>query len=151
MSRTKEIQRLSDALEQLTRIGQSRRGDAIRAARAGVQLPRSAQNLLRQVLRDGPSRISDLARATGTGDAAASRQVSLLVTEGLLTRGTNPDDGREAIVQPTARGRRTAARLREAVDEIFDEQLAGWRRDRLATAAELLEALVRDLRRPPRT
>jgi DNA-binding MarR family transcriptional regulator len=149
MAIEKDLRRVEMAMEQLNRIGRSRRSDARWSARAGVYLPRAAQNILRQVVAQGPARISDLARAAHMGDAAVSRQVTLLEKEGLLRRGSSPEDGRVSLVHVTGKGRRASSRLQNAVDEIFAEQLAGWSRRDLARLAELMEHLVRDLRSSP--
>jgi DNA-binding MarR family transcriptional regulator len=136
-------------MEQLSRVSRSRRGDAERAARAGVHLPRAAQMVLRQTVETGPVRISDLARALHMSDAAASRTVTTLEGEGLLARSGSPDDGRVALVAITPRGRRVQRRLREAQDEIFAETLSHWPRKDVARLAELMERLAADLRTLP--
>jgi DNA-binding MarR family transcriptional regulator len=110
-----------------------------------VDLPEGAQLVLRRVAEGGPARISDLARTTQTGDAAVSRQVTLLEEQGLLRRVASPADGRVAMVHATAGGRRTSRRLRKAADDIFQEHLASWSRHDLAQLADLMERLARDL------
>ncbi len=145
----KDLERVQAAMEQLNRIGRSRRSDALRSARAGVHLPRAAQGVLRQVVEHGPGRISDLARATGSGDAAVSRLVTQLAEQGLLRRSASREDGRVAEVHATAAGRRASKRLRKAADEIFLEHLAGWSERDLAKLGDLMERLARDLRGAP--
>jgi len=144
-----DLQRIERALEQLSRVTRSRRADAERAARAGVHLPRAAQMVLRQVVETGPVRISDLARALHMSDAAASRTVTALEGEGLLSRSGSPDDGRVALVEITPPGRRIQRRLREAQDEIFGESLSHWSRQDAAKLADLMERLADDLRSLP--
>ena len=145
----RNLRRIEAALEQLSRVVRSRRADGERAARAGVRLPRVAQMVLRETVESGPVRISDLARALHMSDAVASRTVSALEAEGLIERSGSPDDGRVALVDITARGRRVQRRLREAQDEIFGESLAHWSRQDGARLADLLERLADDLRTLP--
>jgi DNA-binding MarR family transcriptional regulator len=144
-----DLQRVETAMEQLSRVSRSRRGDAERAGRAGVHLPRAAQMVLRQTVETGPVRISDLARALHMSDAAASRTVTTLEGEGLLSRSGSPDDGRVALVAITPRGRRVQRRLREAQDEIFAGTLSHWPRQDVARLADLMERLAADLRTLP--
>ncbi len=145
MAMTKSLQRIEAAMERLAHIGQSRRSSARRAADAGVELSGAAQRVLRSVLELAPVRISDLARATHMSDAAVSRQVTQLETDGLVMREPCPDDGRVARVRATASGRRSGQRLREAADEIFQSHLSGWRARDLEQLAELMERLGDDL------
>ncbi len=149
MALEKEKQRLEAAMERLNRIGRSRRSDTRRSARAGVHLTRAAQVVLRVVVEEGPVRISDLARATQTGDAAVSRLVTQIEKEGLLSRAPSSEDGRVAMVHATAEGRRISRKLRKAADEIFQEHLAGWSRRDLTQLSALMERLARDLGRVP--
>jgi len=147
MSRDKDLKRAEDAVEALGRLVGSNRPAARRADRAGVALGRNAQRLLWIIMSEGPIRISDLARAAGTSDPIASRQVSALEAEGLAERLASPKDGRVWLVRATPLGRRTAQSLRRATDEIFEEQMKGWAARDLADLSDLLERLVRDLRR----
>ncbi len=149
MPLARNLQRIETAMEQLSRVGRSRRGDAERAARAGVHLPRLAQMVLRHTIEAGPVRVSDLARALQMSDAAASRTVTSLEGEALLVRSASPDDGRVALVEITPRGRRVQRRLRKAQDEIFAATLSHWPRQDVARLADLMERLAADLRTLP--
>jgi len=143
-----DLQRVERAMEGLARVGRSRRAAALRANRAGVELTGAAQQVLRRVIEEGPVRISDLAQRAHMSDAAVSRQVTSLEQHGLAARASIPDDGRVAMVRPTAAGRRVGRRLRRAADEIFQERLSEWSARDLAALAALLERLALDLRRP---
>jgi DNA-binding MarR family transcriptional regulator len=144
----RDLRRVESALEQLARLGRSRRGDALREARSGVRLPRATQLVLRRVAESGPQRVSEIARALRMGDAAVSRHVTALEAGGLLTRSGSPDDGRVAVVATTAAGQRAHRKLRDAADGIFREHLAGWGSRDLSQLAALMERLVADLRAP---
>jgi DNA-binding MarR family transcriptional regulator len=144
----RELRRVEHAMERLARVGRSRRGDALRAAAAGVHLPRAVQLVLRYVVERGPARLSDVARGVDMGDAAVSRHATALESLGLLVRQASPRDGRVALLRATPAGRRVQRRLREAQDEIFAAYLSGWSRPELARLAGLLERLADDLQRP---
>jgi DNA-binding MarR family transcriptional regulator len=142
----RDLQRIETAMEALARVGQSRRAARVRATHAGVELTGAAQKVLRRAIEDGPIRISDLARRSHMSDAVVSRQVTVLENEGLVARVASPEDGRVAMVKPTASGRQVAGRLRRAADEIFQDALQRWSRKDLAKLAELIERLAGDLR-----
>jgi DNA-binding MarR family transcriptional regulator len=142
----KSLQKIEVAMEQLARIGQGRQANAVRSARARLHLAGVTQTGLRGVVEHSPVRISDLARATDMGDAAVSRQVTLLEDEGLVVRAPDPQDGRVARVRPTPAGRGASRRLRAAADEIFQEHLSEWCASDLEKLAGLMERLVVDLR-----
>ena len=101
--------------------------------------------MLREVIEHAPVRISDLARATHSSDAAVSRQVTALEAEGLVAREACAEDGRVARVRPTAAGKRAGRRLRAAADAIFLERVSTWSAKDLARLAELMERLGDDL------
>ncbi len=147
MDRDKDLQRVEDAVEALARLFQGQQPAARRAARAGVDLSRTAQKVLWHVVTEAPIRISDLARQVGLSDAVVSRQVTALEDDGLVARRPSHEDGRVALVTPTPRGRAAGRRLRRAADEIFREQLRDWSHPDLADFATHLERLVHDLRR----
>jgi DNA-binding MarR family transcriptional regulator len=143
-----DLQRIESAMEALARVGQSHTAAAVRAERAGVPMTGAAQQVLRRVIEFGPVRVSDLARHVHMSDASVSRLVTALEESGQVTRTASADDGRVAMVRPTAAGRRTGARLRRAADEIFQERLEDWTARDLARLAGLMERLAADLRRP---
>jgi DNA-binding MarR family transcriptional regulator len=145
----KNLQRVEAALGRLGRIANSPKSDALRCERANVE-PISAvgQRILRHVVERGPARISEIARATRTGDAAVSRQVTQLESQGLLRRESDARDGRAAVVYVSNEGRRISERLRAAADAIFQEHLSGWSSNELETLGELMEQLAEDLSSP---
>ena len=141
----KDLVRVEVAGERLAKIFRSRRSSERRAARAGLELPGAAQNVLRSVIEAGPARVSEIARATSSGDPAVSRLVTQLEIGGLLERIPDANDGRAVRVRATRRGHAAARRLRGAADEIFEEHLREWKARDVAQLADLLERLCRDL------
>jgi len=145
MSREKDLKRVEDAVEALGNLIQGRKPATRRAALAGVDLPRSGQRLLWQIVELGPIRISDLARELGLADAAISRRVAALEAGGYVERESSRYDGRVSLIRSTAAGRRAARRLRRATDEIFQELMHEWNARDLADLSALMERLVVDL------
>jgi DNA-binding MarR family transcriptional regulator len=69
------------------------------------------------------SRISqaDLARATRTAPTLTGRALEPLVTRGWVRRKRNEDDRRQYVLELTAAGQRTRARVEEAREEIISK------------------------------
>lgn len=149
----KGLERLEAAIERLVSITRARRGWEERAVRAGMRLSRAPQQVLRRVIEGGPARISELARATGTGESAVSRLVTALEEKGLLERAPDAADARAVRVRASRAGQSASRRLRRAADEIFEERLAHWSEADVEQLARLLERLCRDLAgdKPART
>ena len=143
----KDLKRAEEAVEAFGRLFGGNRIATERAERAGVDLPRTAQRLLWFIDTEGPIRISDLARAAGTSDPIASRQVTLLEEKGFVERLESPDDGRVWLVRTTQEGRRAGRKLRRATDDFFESLVAEWSRTDLADLTRVLERLSADLRR----
>ena len=149
MARPPQLRRLEAAIEQIARLGRGPNSSALRASRAGVELPGAAQMILRFAEEQGPARVTELARLARMGEAATSRQVTLLEEAGLVRRERDPSDGRAAAVRVTAEGRRQYERLRAAADALMSELLADWSDTRVSKLARELEALTHDLTRKP--
>lgn len=93
----------------------------------------------------GPLRLSALADAEGVRIPTMSRIVSGLVAAGLVRRSPDRDDGRAALLRPTANGRQLLLRARErrlsALMALFAGLPAG-ELETLGSAAVVLERLV---------
>jgi DNA-binding MarR family transcriptional regulator len=80
--------------------------------------------VLSRLDRDGPATIADLARLQGVTPQAVGATVAALTARGLLTRAPDPDDGRRALLSPTADGRELIHHSRDAVAERLADALA---------------------------
>jgi DNA-binding MarR family transcriptional regulator len=117
----------------------------LRAIDAGTGFTPAELSCLGAIVHRGPMRSSDLAAAEQLNPTMLSRLLGRLVDAGVVSRQADPEDRRGALVDATARGRRTHERLRTEraralraqVLLLSDEQ----RRDLLA-ALPALEALV---------
>ncbi len=67
---------------------------------------------LRYIHRCGPCNISDIAKALGITNAAASQMLQKLVTQGYVVREENPEDRRNKRLSLTPKGEET---LREII------------------------------------
>ena len=74
--------------------------------------------------RRGPLRISELAAIEGLNPTMLSRVIAELVGAGLLQRVPDPDDGRAALVDATAAGRRLHKKIQSERNDVLGVVLA---------------------------
>lgn len=98
----------------------------------------AAYGLLALLQDAGPLRASDLVARLGLDKSTVSRQVGTLVQLGLVDRTADPADGRAQVLTPSAEGSARLSRLREARRARWEDDLAGWPVQDVATLAELL-------------
>ena len=118
-----------------------RRSRAISARLAGElhpDLDGAAYGLLALLQDAGPLRASDLVARLGLDKSTVSRQVGTLAQLGLVDRAADPADGRAQVLTPSAEGSARLSRLREARRARWEDDLAGWPVEDVATLAELL-------------
>ena len=82
---------------------------------------------------DGPVRISALAAASGVSQPSMTELVGRLEREGLVTRLSDPQDGRATLVDITASGRAQRSQLRRALHDRVGELLEMLRAEDQAT------------------
>lgn len=98
----------------------------------------AAYGLLALLQDTGPLRASDLVARLGLDKSTVSRQVGTLVQLGLVDRAADPADGRAQVLTPSAEGSARLSGLREARRARWEEDLAGWPVEDVATLADLL-------------
>ena len=107
-----------------------------------LALSPAQQGVLRLLAQRGECRQNELTAALGVGPSALSRQITELVSSGLVARRPDPEDGRAALISVSDVG---ATTLREASDR-RSGQLAGllddWDEDEAQDALASLEHLV---------
>ncbi|MGI8700019.1 MAG: MarR family winged helix-turn-helix transcriptional regulator [Nocardioidaceae bacterium] len=96
---------------------------------ADLSLPPGLARLLAQIEELEPSRIGDLAKADHCSQPTMTTQVQRLKALGLVSRTSDPDDGRAVLITLTGAGRAQLADLRTA---------------RAAVVAPLVDALDAD-------
>ncbi len=118
------------------------------AAGGAAELTPTRATVLLDVVRRGPLRLADVARADGINPTMLSRVIAHLVDNGLVERTSDARDRRSAWVAPTAEGRRLARQMRrertEAVDRALNE-LPADQREALVRALPALESLAEEL------
>ncbi len=119
------------------------------AAGSAAGLTPTRISVLLTVVRDGPVRLSELARAESLNPTMLSRVISDLVEAGLLSRASDDGDRRAAWVQCTPAGMQLAERMRrERTDALNSalEALSAEDRKLIEQALPALEELAERLR-----
>jgi DNA-binding MarR family transcriptional regulator len=112
-------------------------------------LSASAALVLNRINREGPMRLTALAKAEGASQSGMTQLVQRMERQGLLERWSDPDDGRASLVMLGEAGRKFwAARgdvLRQRVATLLggvsqDDQVALW------LAAQVVVRVLGDMR-----
>ena len=109
------------------------------------QMSFTAAATLARLERQGPSRLTVLALAEGVTQPAMTQLVDRLQEAGLVSRGTDPADGRVVQVSITEEGRSLLAHRRVLRSERLSGllgQLPPEHRDALAAALPAIDALA---------
>jgi DNA-binding MarR family transcriptional regulator len=138
-------------LHRLQRLLSSRRVFSNLADAAGVDLSQQAAEVLAALGADGagPQPVAEIARRARMDVAAVSRQLRALEASRLARRGPSPNHRSVVLVEPTARGKRVAARLDAVRRGHLDDALASWRSEERARFGAQLLRFVDDLQRTP--
>ena len=98
----------------------------------------AAAQLLAWLVKQGPSRQTELAAETFLDPSTVSRRVSQLVQRGLVERRLDPNDGRAAQLVPTTAGAEVFAQLRARNAQTMEQVLGGWSDDDVTALAVML-------------
>lgn len=90
-------------------------------------------------LIDEPKRVSLLAECVLSDVSTVSRQVTTLVSHGLLDKVADPQDGRACMVSLSAEGTELVQRLKTGRAEWFRETLKDWKPAEAEAFGDLLE------------
>jgi DNA-binding MarR family transcriptional regulator len=93
-------------------------------------------------LHDGPRRVSDLAGCVHSDVSTVSRQVSGLVTHGLIEKVSDPQDGRAQMLSLTGTGKDLLERLKAQRGEWFRTALSDWTEDEARAFIATVERLM---------
>jgi len=104
-----------------------------------------AHYLLLLQLRDGPLSIGELAQRLLLDNSTVTRQINAMLKKQLIVKIPNPDDGRSALVQHTARGSRLVEDMHQLRIERLQHTLSQWSSADKKRLAELTGRLTRDL------
>jgi DNA-binding MarR family transcriptional regulator len=114
---------------------------------------RTAAATLTRLATSGPTRLTDLATAEGVSQPSMSALIGRLVEQGLVRRGSDPQDARAVLLDLTPAGRTVVAQRRAARTRRLETALAQLPPDdvaRIADAVPALDRLADALRRLPK-
>ncbi len=144
-----DLESVRVGLHRLQRLLATRRTWVALADAAGIDLGQQEIQVL-EVLHDGRARsIAELSRMARMDAAAVSRQVRTLEVRGLVQRRPSSAHGRVSLVEASADGLSSAARLHDLRRRHLADALAEWEAGELETLGALLLRLVEDLQRTP--
>ncbi|GAA2093199.1 MarR family transcriptional regulator [Kitasatospora saccharophila] len=135
---TPELARLELALSALVRWSESKHIRTEVARRSGCDMPSSALRLLEHFEAAGPMRVSDIAECLRIDISTASLQLRRLRADALVSRRTDPADGRSGLIAITPEGSRALARVRAARCDLLAETFGATPPDQLGRAADVL-------------
>ncbi|MFE2347070.1 MarR family winged helix-turn-helix transcriptional regulator [Kitasatospora cineracea] len=133
-----ELARLELALSALVRWSESRHIRAEVARRSGFDMPSSSLRLLEHFEAAGPMRVSDIAECLRIDISTASLQLRRLRADALVSRRTDPADGRSGVIAITEEGRRALALVRSARCDLLAETFDATPPEQLGHAADVL-------------
>jgi DNA-binding MarR family transcriptional regulator len=136
-SRRDAVASVTDSFVDLQRT--VRRSKAQLLAAAGDDVESATHLLLHSVESEGPMRASALAASAHSDLSTVSRQVTALVSRGLLERRADQRDGRACVLAVTEAGRAAIAEHERGRRAFFDEVLTGWSSDELRQFGQQLE------------
>jgi DNA-binding MarR family transcriptional regulator len=131
--------RLSQEVSRLVRASQSMRAQVHARQPDGIEW--AGYMLLFQLCKEGPQRSSALAATACVDPSTVSRQVSQLVTHGLVERRADPDDGRASLLAATELGEARHQAVHDRRDRAFAHLLADWPEDDVRLLGSLLHRL----------
>ncbi|MBV9872538.1 MAG: MarR family transcriptional regulator [Frankiaceae bacterium] len=139
------LEAINRSVARLLRLNASRSAFARSADAAGVTLTQPRYLLLRAIIEQGPISMRVLAAAVNMDPGLAARQVAKLVADGLVTRRSDPEDGRVSMVAATRAGTRAGRALTDVRTRHLNDSVADWSDRDLATFARLLSWFVDDM------
>jgi DNA-binding MarR family transcriptional regulator len=112
---------------------------------------RTAAATLTRLANSGPTRLTELAIAEEVSQPSMSGLAARLVDQGLVTRGSDPQDARVVLLSLTPAGKDVVAQRRVARTRRLAAALSGLTEDdvtRIGAAVPALNRLADALRRP---
>ena len=106
MSRNDSLEQIERSIGRIGVVGSSVRAVRWRAAHAGVEVSAPGMGILGVLERDGPQRVSLVARRAGMVGPQASRELRALEVAGYVERTADGTDRRAVVVSINAEGHR---------------------------------------------
>jgi DNA-binding MarR family transcriptional regulator len=104
---------------------------------------RTAAGTLTRLATSGPTRLTELATAEGVSQPSMSGLIGRLVEQGLVRRGSDPQDARAVLLDLTPAGQTVVAQRRAARTRRLETALAQLPPDDVARIADAVPALNR--------
>jgi DNA-binding MarR family transcriptional regulator len=98
--------------------------------------------LLGRITDTGPVRLSELADWQEVDRSTMTTEVRRLEALGLVSRATDPQDGRAVLVKATRAGAARHRRTKRTARAVYEELLSDWSDDDLRHAARVAARLV---------
>jgi DNA-binding MarR family transcriptional regulator len=117
----------------------------VRAAAASNELSLTEAMVMSRLARYGPATTADLARAEGMKPQSMGTTIAALEESGMVERKPHPTDGRQVIIELTARGAAVRKRAGDAKRTWLSQaiaQLNEKERETLFKAGEIIKGLV---------
>ncbi len=137
-----KTRRSVESAERLRRV-LGRLGRTLRLTHADASLSPSQREVLASIVRNGPQRLSELARDEGINPTMLSRIVGHLETAGLLTRSADGADARVVHLAATPDGAALHEQMRRERTDALIGALAQLTSDERRAVLEALPALER--------
>ena len=144
-TRLEEVQDLFDGLVRFSRALRARSGDW---AHFSSELTRGDIVTLGVLQARGSTRPGQVAVALNVDPSVVSRQLATLTRLGLVSRGTDPDDGRAELITITPEGQERLVEARTAICGALAERLGHWDLAEIARATAMVEDLSTQLHQP---
>jgi DNA-binding MarR family transcriptional regulator len=143
------VDSISATLARIVRLSVSRSAFARQASAADTELSQPSYILLRVLIDQGPLPIGRLASMAHMDVGMATRRVQALADAGLVTRRTDPSDGRVSVIETTADGEHAAGALHEVRRDHLARALSDWSATELQQFDRLLTKFLEDTTRTP--
>jgi len=143
------VDAISATLARIVRLSVSRAAFARQASAADTELSQPSYVLLRVLIDEGPLPMGRLASLAHMDVGMATRRVQSLVDDGLVTRRTDPSDGRVSVIDTTVAGERAAAALHEVRRDHLARALSDWSATELRQFDRLLTKFLADTKQTP--
>ncbi len=113
-------------------------------AKSGAEVDQASHAALRHLAAWGPMRPTAMSDVLGTGASHVSKIVGRLEDSGLVSRSTDPSDGRATLISLTEAGEEAARGVYELGDRMINEVLEGWSPEDVAAYTSLTQRFVAD-------
>jgi DNA-binding MarR family transcriptional regulator len=126
----------------------ARRAEQTRLAGLGParnSMDRAAYLLLSRLDQEGPTGVKALAAGMGIDSSTVTRQVAPLVDSGLVSRTSDPDDGRAVVLRLSARGSDRLEEVRSSRRKLMSALTETWTEEDRALFCTLLTRFNRSI------